>query len=356
MTASGSVYCSTAAKTGANVGIGRADLLAAAPVEVLGRAHVVGQVLDVHADQEQQRHGGDGRGPPALPGPQQQLDGGDDGDGREVQQPRQDLEVVAPDHAEVGADGRRAEDGEDGQRDVEPGPADAADDHPDGGQHQDQQADPGVAVDPELVGQHAAEVASSGRAMYDGLSPLSGISIDGSSSWKKMIEPKNAAYGVPTVFHGDRRAVAADDGRAAPPTTWAAAITATRITASRRMLYAAAPITPSTTSWPVGADQQRVAGRDPVQPPDEHGDHRRVRVLRQQLVGVEQQDRRGADDGDDAEGDDPPGPAPHDPVDQHEPHAERRRPRAASAGRSRSPTGARTATAAAASPTGRRSG
>ena len=30
-------------------------------------------------------------------------------------------------------------------------------------------------------------------------------------------------------------------------------MTATRITASRRMLYAAAPITPSTTSWPVGA-------------------------------------------------------------------------------------------------------
>ena len=65
-------------------------------------------------------------------------------------------------------------------------------------------------------------------------------------------------------------------------------------------------------------------GLDPVHPPDERGDGGGVRVLRQQLVGVDEQHRRGGDDGVTASASDRPGAAADDAVDEHQPDAERR--------------------------------
>ena len=49
-----------------------------------------------------------------------------------------------------------------------------------------------------------------------------------------------------------------------------------------------------------------------------------VGELRQQLVGVGEQGRRGRHDGGDGDGEQPPGPAPDDAVDEHDPGAEAR--------------------------------
>ena len=281
--------------------VGRADLLAAAAVEVAGpRSMSSGSALDVHADQEQQRHDGDRRRPSRRSrGRSSSSTPAMTATAAKYSSHGQDLEVVAADHPEVRADRHGAED-----RERRPAARRAG---AGGCTRRPCRWPPGPGSARRSAGWRAipswsvsTPVKSPIRSStYAGLSPLSGISIDGSSSWKTMIEPKNAAYGVRHRLPRDRHAGPRRRAMQQLRDLHRRAMTATRITASRRMLYAAAPITPSTTSWPVGAADQRPAGLDPVHPPDERGDHRRVRVLRQQLVGVQQQHRRRADDGDD---------------------------------------------------------
>ena len=101
-------------------------------------------------------------------------------------------------------------------------------------------------------------------------------------------------------------------------------ITATSTTDSRRTLKAAAASKSEHDQLTSGRADQWPSHLDAVHPPDERGDDRRVRILRQQLVGVHEQRRRGGDDGGDSERQQPPGASADDAVDQDQPDAERR--------------------------------
>ena len=79
------------------------------------------------------------------------------------------------------------------------------------------------------------------------------------------------------------------------------------------------------------AEDDQVAGRrgsepapvhHPVEPPDRHGDGEHVRVLGEQLVGVDEVHVGRGEHGRQGEGDDAPGAAPDDAVVQHQPGGE----------------------------------
>ena len=159
--------------------------------------------------------------------------------------------------------------------------------------------------------------------MYPALSPLSGNSIDGRSSWNPTAEAAKAAYGMARLRHGKRPKRSspvvhgeldelhhADD--ADQHDSFASEVVGDRHEDAEHHQVAD------------GSADQGTARPHPVEPPDDHGDGGRVRELRQQLAGVAEERRCGRHRGGDREGEDTTDAPADDAVDEHQPDAERR--------------------------------